>query len=64
MNKLTSNQLHRISKAFEKYCRLKMETDGLKEEEVHAVKVVFRMLGFDLATAIIREEKTKNAYEL
>ena len=49
MNKLTSNQLHRISKAFEKYFKSKREEDGLTAEEVHAVKLIYRMLGSDLA---------------
>ena len=64
MNKLTSNQLHRISKAFEKYFKSKREEDGLTEEEVHAIKLIYRMLGSDLVDAVMREEKTKNDHEL
>ena len=60
MNKLTSNQLHRIFNAFEKYCKTKREEDGLKEEEIQAVKLIYRMLGSDLVDAVMREEKTKN----
>ena len=41
MNKLTSNQLHRIFNAFEKYCKTKREEDGLKEEEIQAVKLIW-----------------------
>ena len=59
MNKLTSNQLHRICNGFEKYCRLKRETDGLTEEELQAVKVIYRMLGSDLVQAVMREEKNE-----
>ena len=59
MNKLTSNQLHRIYNAFDKYCRSKREEDGLTEEEICAFKLIYSMMGSDLIDAIRREEKNE-----